>query len=142
MNKSEKVVYNYLTAKGRKLINTHKFYPDFYIDDSFYVEVKNLSNASRKKLTDNQIINFSTLDKPVFIYYVKDDVIVTKKIFRPIRDKELLSKFKKTKSILVTLEDLEYEQLIKIKGNLSWNELLLSLVKKDKKLPTTNHKYK
>ena len=127
MNDSETVVFEALSAAGRQVRKLHENaghpgYPDFIVDDEFYVEVKP-DKKNKRKLHNNQEMTFCTLTKPIFIYYVLGSNI---RIERYVPTGEDLPT---TKHIMMRLDDNDYERLQKARGNKSWKRFIMELAK-------------
>ena len=64
MNNNELKTQQFLESLGHFVMRiTTKYHPDFLVDNEFYVEHKD----GNSELTNNQIIKFTELDKPVYI---------------------------------------------------------------------------
>lgn len=125
MNKAEDVVFKHYKDLGKEIQKLHFNYPDFIVENEHYVEVKNLDNYNGSHLSDNQILYFMKLTKPVYVYYVRGGKIDCVEIFR----KELVIIPPHTKTINVTFEDEEFDLLDKEKGDMSWRTFILQWIK-------------
>ncbi len=133
MNANELLVKKELEKKGFvvKRIDKTKGLPDFLVNNIFYVEVKCLDNYNGSKLSNNQEINFSKLDKLIYIVFVKNKQVLNYELF------EALSVLpNKMKTINVTFEDKEYKDPIKKKNGKSWHNFIMENVKNANKQRT------
>jgi hypothetical protein len=126
MNEREELVKLFLENKGHKVKKMNFRYPDFLVDDSFFVEVKNadLMVKGIGCLSDNQHIFFRELDKPIKIFYVIEKRYIRVKQYEP--DFNINNR---TINLHITFTDEEHEELTKKKGNLSWHDFILELIK-------------
>ncbi len=124
MNQCEIIVKEHFKDRSIKKLNFNK--PDFLIDGEFYVEVKNSDSKNKNSnyLSRNQIIEFSKLEKNIFIYYISKNKIVKIEFFRKIK-----IKLRKNKNINTIFEDKEMEKLEEVKGKQNWHNFIMSLVK-------------
>ncbi len=129
MNKAEKIVKSYLELKHHVVTRMSFNYPDFFIDNLFYVEVKNLDSFNGRYLSNNQEHHFAKIDCPIYIYYVKKQKVVGKRKFERLEKVPSLNK-----TISVTFEDdeIKYLEDIKAKRGLDWRKFILTLVESEK----------
>lgn len=135
MNEREQFVKILLEKQNHSVVKIDsEGMPDFIVDNNFYVEVKNAENhgLGGNNLSQNQLISFSQLKKPIFVYLIKNKEEV---IIREFIAFEGIKKLKKMKSINEKFEDAEFEELANAKENLSkeldkkvsWHDFILKL---------------
>lgn len=77
MNQKEYLIKSILELENKKVKKCWINLPDFLIDDDYYIEVKDLDKAGNCNcLSQNQILEFSKIKKPIFIYYTSKKEII------------------------------------------------------------------
>ena len=127
LNKSEIVVKEYLEMLGLQVEKLNLNKPDFLVNDDYYVEVKNLDHYNTSFLSSNQEIAFSKIKANIIVFFVKKGVIVGNTQFKSLPN---LPNGQKT--INVTFEDEEFNELEKAKGEMNWHDFVLKILPKKK----------
>lgn len=135
LNQREKFVKNILEKQGHKVKRIQNIgYPDFLIDDSFYVEVKNADflRDGMSSLSTSQNINFKKIKLPIKIFYVIEKRKIVMEDFVPMEN------FKHIKNYVLVIQDKdekEWDYFVKNKEERNIDEAILNLIKeKVKKL--------
>lgn len=120
INDNENIVYNYLSLKYDDIKRMPNGFPDFKVNNEFYIEVK----SKVDKLSNSQQRYFRDIKEDIFIYYVDKGVIFKKIKYVPLKKKP-----SKIKSIHIFIEEDDYNKVVQKKGSMTWTQYLINTAK-------------